>query len=663
MYFGACYYPEHWPEERWEQDAQMMKAAGFNIVRMAEFAWAKMEPEEGVYDFDWLERAIEIMEKQGIQVMLGTPTPGPPKWIYDRHPDVYQQDIYGRNRGFGARRHYCFNNKNFHHYTKAIVTRMAERFSNHPNVIGWQIDNEFGVIDTTRCYCDHCKAEFKLWLKRKYKSIDAVNEAWGTIFSSQTYTAWDQIHLPVYAVHQMHNPGMLLDFYRFSSDSVRAYQKIHVDILKAVTPSHKVTHNEMGTFNQIDYYDLSADLDIVSLDIYPSMRPAPENAINSALQHDLSRGFKMANYWVTEHQSGTPGANVMFPTPKPGELRRWTYQSIAHGADAIIYFRWRTITFALEEYWHGILQHHGQPGRKYREVQQVGAELAKLADTLEGSTPAAKVAMVRCFDNEWTFDIQPHVREYSYMGHFQHYYQYFFENGIPVDLISPESDLSRYDLVVIPNLIMAQDETVERIYDYVKNGGRAIMDYRAGAKEWDNRMAATKLPGKYRELLGIEIEDYGIIEKSALNGLQASSGGETAQATTWYDVVELNEAEPLASFTEDYYAGSAAATSNRYGSGIAYYFATQPDQNGLSQLMDGICSEAGVETLLPGIPKGIEVAHRQRGSERILFLINHTLESREINLPDAYLDLLNEQEVSGRVTLKGNDVLVLRKQG
>ncbi|MBO9609749.1 MAG: beta-galactosidase, partial [Paenibacillaceae bacterium] len=578
--------------------------------------------------------------------------------------------IYGRSRGFGTRRHYCVNNRTYHRYTEAIVTQMAARYGNNPHVMGWQIDNEFGIIDTARCYCETCRADFIDWLKERYGSLDAVNEAWGTIFSSQTYTSWEQLHLPVYGVHQMHNPGLVLDFRRFSSDANRKYQKQQIDVIRKLCPGQPITTNEMGKFNQIDYYDLSADLDVCSLDLYPNMKSDPlgrPSYAGAAL--DLTRGFKRLNFWITEHQSGIPGAPVLHPTPKPGELRRWTYQSVAHGADAIVYFRWRTATFALEEYWHGILQHHGRPNRKYEETKQVGAELARLAPLLAGTAPRAKVAILRCFDSEWVFEIQPHVQDYTYITHLERYYRYFFDRNIPVDLVSPETDLSGYDLVIAPNQIMTQAHAADAMYAYVRGGGKLVLDFRAGAKEWNNRMAESVLPGVFAELLGIAIDDYGVIPDYEPQGLTfahgvAASGaiGEASyQALTWYDVIELKGAEPLLTYTADYYAGSAAATRHAYGDGFAYYIGTEPDDAALAFLLASIGRDAGVRPLLDGVPEGVEVAARWRGDERVLFVINHTTQSRVVELDEPYLDRLAERPVHGRVELPGNGVLVLTK--
>ncbi len=661
MYYGACYYPEHWPQERWARDARMMKEAGFNVVRMAEFAWAVMEPAEGQYDFAWLDRVMELFEQQEIKVILGTPTAGPPKWLMDRHPDIYPRDAQGRARGFGARRHYCFNNPNFHRYTAAIVTAMAAHYGGNSQVVGWQIDNEMGMINTTRCYCDNCLQAFRRWLQNKYKTLDAVNAAWGTVFSSQTYHSWEAIHLPAYAIHPHHSPGMALDYYRFASDSVIAYQQLQADIIREHATGQPVTTNQMGKFNEINCFEQSVDLDLSSLDLYPIMKSVrADRPAYAAFQLDATYGFKLQNFWVLEHQSGTPGAVVMSPTPAPGELRRWTMQSVARGADGIVYFRWRTLNVSIEELWHGILQHHGEPGRKYEEVKRVGAELGKLAPLLAGSHCPARVGMIRSYDNEWSLEFQPHVKNYEYMKHFELYYRYFFDRNIPVHVIAPTADFSGYDVLIAPNLMMADQETIDKLHAFVRGGGRLVMDYRAGAKLMDNSMALTKLPGAYRELLGIEIEDYGIMEAEMPNRVRFAETGQEAAANVWYDVIELNEAEAVAVYTSNYFADAPAVTRRAYGEGAAYYLGTEPDAAGLGAALDLVSREAKLEPALTGLPAGVEAAARIcADGKAIVFVINHTDDPQRIDLPGAYTDVLTGRTLSGEVELAAQDVVVL----
>ena len=317
MLFGAAYYPEHWPEERWKKDAGMMKEAGFNVVRMAEFAWHTLQPTENEFDFGWLDRAVDIMGKHGIKSILGTPTAAPPKWLADRCPGIHMVDDRGHVRGFGSRRYYCFNNKQYHEHTKTIVSKMAEHYFGNENITGWQIDNELGGMNTTRCYCENCRKEFIIWLKERYETIQGLNEQWGTIFSGQCFNSWDEVILPRLTAMGGHNPSLLLDFDRFSSDCAIRYLQLQADILREKAPGQMITTNTITFFNDIDYYRMFENLDLVSVDIYPNI--SEEETISPmmpALSHDITRGIKNRNYIVSEHQSGAPMGHVLHRGPK-----------------------------------------------------------------------------------------------------------------------------------------------------------------------------------------------------------------------------------------------------------------------------------------------------------------------------------------------------------
>ncbi len=660
MYFGACYYPEHWPEERWQTDVGMMKEAGFNLVRIGEFAWTRIERTDGEFTFEWLDRIIGMLGEAGIKTVLGTPTASPPKWIMDRHPDLYKRDIYGHVRGFGTRMHYCFNHQGYHDYVRRIVGAMAERYKDHPDVIGWQIDNEFGCVNTTWCYCDTCRMSFQAWLRERYGTIDALNESWGTVVWNHTYNAFDEIETPKLTVYQLHNPGLQLDYRRFSSDAVCKYQQIQIDRIRSAGARQPITHNMMGTFNEIDYYKLSAPLDVAGLDIYPNFpHDEPINHYTPALHHDMTRGFKGgANYWVLEHQSGAPGANILKETPKPGELRRWTYQSIARGADALLYFRWRTAVFGAEQYWHGILQHSGKPGRKYEEVCQVGAELALLSPHLAGSMIQNEAAIVRCFENDWVFDIQPHNPGHAYLHQVMQYHRYFVERGIGVDVIAPESDLGAYKLLVLPHLALTDDRLAERIHRYVEGGGTVLLDWRAGSKLPDNRMRSEAAPGPFRELLGIEIDDYGIIPRGESRAAAFGEGQEACVASEWYEVVELCGAEAVARYAADYYSGAPAVTVRRSGLGRAYYAGTTLDKAGRAMLLDRLCGESGVQPVWRSGHPLVEAAVRRKGDRDIVFAINHAAAEVTVHPPAGSVDLLSGERLSGAMEMEPNGVLV-----
>ena len=465
--FGVDYYPEHWPEERWPVDAGLMAEAGFNITRLAEFAWSRLEPQEGTFDFTWLDQANDILSSYGIRTILGTPTASPPPWLMQSNPDLYRVDEQGRRLTFGNRRQYCPNHPLYHECTRAIVQAMAEHYAANPNVIGWQIDNEFG----DRCYCPVCREAFQRWLQARYHTLEAMNEAWGTIFWSHVYTDWSQIPVPV-ETGGSPNPGLALDFYRFISDSYVRYQQLQIDILRACTSGQFITHNLMGfKYDTLNYYDLAMPLDFVTWDNYPRTQWSFRSDVDPsgpALAAATMRGLKRQPFWVMEEQAGPGGWELVSVTPRPGELRLWAYQQIAHGADGIIFFRWRTARYGTEQYWHGILNHDASAGRRYEEIARMGAELGRIGDALRDTQVQAPVAMLLSYDSRFAFQIQPNNPEYSYSEHFHSLYRAFHERNIPIDVISPTEELNSYRLVLAPPLYMLPEQVAANLERYVR---------------------------------------------------------------------------------------------------------------------------------------------------------------------------------------------------
>lgn len=659
FYFGADYYPEHWPEERWVEDARLMAEAGFNVVRLAEFAWSIMEPIDGKFEFDWLDRAISVLLSHGIQVILGTPTASPPPWLMAKQKDLFLVEQNGVRQTYGLRREYCPNNPLYYRHTERIVTQMVDHYKDNPAVIGWQVDNEFG----DRCFCDICKTEFHKWLQKRYKTLEILNEKWGTVFWSHIYTDWSQIPVPLNTIRSQ-NPGLGLDYRRFMSDTYRNYQQFQVNIIRQNCPDHLITHNLMGfSYSQLNYYDMTADLDVVSWDNYPRTQWgmwAEVDPAKAALSADTMRGLKKKNFWVMEQQSGGGGWEYVAVPPKPGEIRLWTYQSIAHGADAIIYFRWRTARVGTEQYWQGILEHHGIPGRRYEEVSQIGKELQRIANTITGSKVKPQVAIMQSYDSRFAFQVQPNNPRFGYEKHIQDVYEGFYRNNIPVDIVSEKDPLSGYRVVIVPAMYILTEETASNLEKFAAEGGIVVFTPRTGVKDESNTVVNLKLPGLVARMSGIEIEEYISMPIDGDNHVRFGHPDLEDEFPTsiWADVIEPKEARAVAWHSQDFYAEKPAATINNFANGKVIYLGIMGDEAYYNAIARWISGLARIKPLIE-LPQGIEAADRWQGEKRLLFILNHHTITKEISLNSSFIDLLSGKILSGRISIGALDVLIL----
>ncbi len=654
MYYGADYYPEHWPRERWAVDAKLMKEAGFNLIRVAEFAWAKLEPEEGHWDFSWLDDALDVFYKEGIQVVMGTPTATPPKWLMDKHPSIYQVDENGLVQGFGSRRHYCYNNETYREYSEKIVEKMAKHYENHPAVAAWQIDNEFTCGDGLYCYCESCRQKFITWLKKKYGSLDALNKAWGTVFWSQTYTDWDQIIVPKKSQAAMfsnngHNPGLNLDYSRFQSDGIAEYCELQSRILRRHTDV-PITHNVVSEL--CDYYKLGEHIDIATYDNYPAS-PWKSflggDSYNPAFSIDIERGIKNKNVWVMEEQSGPCGWNVLGSTPRPGEIKKWAYQAMAHGAEAMIYFRWRACLFGTEEYWYGILDHDGIPRRRYNEIKEIGATFPKVCEYNVDSKVVSDILMIRSFEQQWSHSFQSHNWNFDYRTYMKGLYHGFYASNYNMDVSSVETDFSGYKLVVAPAFNLMDERLKAKFEKYVADGGNLVVTFRSGTKEMDNSMTERTLPGYFKEVAGIELEEF-----DSLNDCKVSVKGDfgTGEASIWADIIKPVTAKPVAVYDSEYYAGKPAITVNEYGKGKCYYVGCDLDDDATIALMKFIAGQCRVAPALENVPAGVEVVKKAaKDGKEFWFATNFSGQEVSFELPFAAKEIASGEELGKTVTL------------
>ncbi len=653
MHIGVDYYPEHWPRETWKPSALLMKQAGFNVVRLAEFAWAAMEPEEGRYEFAWLDEAIAVLGEQGLRVILGTPTAVTPAWMARKYPETMAMKPTGQRMVWGVRKHLCFTSGAHRLLSERVTAAMAERYAANPHVIGWQTDNEFG---NNPCSCPTCRADFHDWLRAKHTTLTNLNAAWGTHFWGHTYAEWSEIQIP--DDPNAHNPGLLLDWQRYGSWLNVRFQRDQVRILRKTCPKHFITHNFMGYHSDLDYYDLASDLDFVSWDNYP-VWGKPEIPYDAAGAADVMRGLKRRNFWIMEQTAGPCGWGEFGRNVRPGELRKVAMQQVAHGADGMVWFRWRTCTVGREQYWHGLIGHDGKPGRRYREAAQTAKDLHALWPQLEGTTVKAQVAIVYDYDSIWATRFQKSFSENNWHGQMKLWQAALLRAGINVDMIRPGQDLSGYRMVVASELHVMPDVLARQLGAFVKAGGTLVTGIRSGVKDEHDRCHERTLPGLLSEALGISIEEYESLAGGisyALVGTETLPGTFTADCfTDWATPVT---AETLVRYEPWHMRAFAAATRNRHGSGWGYYIAANIKEEAFHDaVVADALGKADIVALVKP-PAGVEASVREGAGRRLLFLVNHTEETKDVAAPAGAKALLGELS-GGRVVLGAYGVAVL----
>lgn len=639
MRLGVCYYPEHWPEARWAVDARMMREAGVKLVRIGEFAWSRLEPKAGRHEFDWLERAIETLAAEGLEVILGTPTTTPPKWLVDRMPDMLPVDAEGRVRGFGSRRHYCFSHLGYREECRRIITALAERFGRHKAVVAWQTDNEYANHNTGLSYSAAARAGFREWLTRKYGTIDALNIAWGTVFWSMEYTSFDEIELPNLTVAEA-APIHRLDFHRYSSDQVVAFNALQVEIIRAHAPGRDILHNFMGKPTLFDHWRLSQDLDVASWDSYPlgfldlddcsdehKMRYLRVGDPDfQAFFHDLYRGCGRGRWWVMEQQPGPVNWAPHNPAPAPGAVRLWTWEAFAAGAEVVSYFRWRQAPFGQEQMHEALCLPDGSPNEALAVATQVAGEIE--ADARDGAA-RADVAIVFDYESDWAWQIQPQGREFNYRKLVLAFYRALRRHGVTIDIVPPWAEAVRdYRLLLVPGLLSLDDGLMSGIG---QNGQIALLGPRTGSRTPAFSIPDTLPPAAAAQArLPVRIMRVETLPPAAKIGM---AGASEQAFEIWREVVSAPSEVSVIDRTED---GQIALCAHE---GL-HYLSGQPNAAYADRVITHLLRQAGLETTR--LRRDIRM--RDNGPDRYVF--NHGPEPVDIS------DL-----IEGRTALLGNTVL------
>jgi beta-galactosidase len=667
---GVDYYPDQTPEALWEEDSRMMSDMGFTNVRIAEFAWALMEPSEGKFEFGWLHRAVEILHKHNIGVILGTPSAAPPPWLSAKYPDIFEVNAQGQRLRPGGRRFTCPTNPVYRKLSLAIATQMAKKFADNAGVIGWQIDNELTLGSSLRCYCNFCQAGFQNWLRTRYSTLDNLNQSWGTVFWSQTYSDFSQIPVPLLSGGDP-NPGLALDYDRYQSYANVSFTEEQLTMLRQMCPTHFVTTNNVGLIDTIDMRDLYAKLDFAAFDNYPGFfdmlmaqegKPPSSDGITTTISmgHDLARSVKGGEpFMIMEEQSGKAGQRTFAPQPETGQVRLWTYQGVAHGAMGVNYFRWDTATFGAEEYWHGILNHDRSKSPAYEEIRQTVKELKALGQEVLYSQYAAQTALVFDYDCSWAVKIQPGHYALDYMTQVTSWYGAINASHTGIDVIAPEADLSPYKIVLAPLAYVMSEKQAAKIKSFVQGGGMFVTNFRLGVKTESSQIVRSPLPGLLRDVMGVTVADYVPIysAKNAVKFAPALAGPD-GECGLWTDILQPTGAEVLASYTKGSHAGEAAITMNTVGSGKAVYIGADLDGASLARVIRILSGLAGVKQPLE-VPPGVEVTVRRAGDKQWIFVLNHTAVSQSVSIPKTFTDQLTGKTRTGKIDVSGYGVQVL----
>ncbi len=678
MHFGTDYYPEHWvypyagtatePEGNWEKDAELMVAAGINVVRMGEFTWGLCEREEGKYDFEWLRRAMDVMGKHGIQVVLGTPTAAPPIWMARKYPEILPLDEQGLPLREGTRRACCLNSNVYWDFSQKVVRAMATALGQHPQLIAWQIDNGLGAHFSEFSFNEQTRRDWHAWLKAKYETIERLNDMMGLRHWAQIVTDWEQVPMPM-AAPTLHNPALMLDWMRFSSDTILAFVRMQAEALHELTPNCPVTTNLRALQRRFDHFDVAEVLDFVAVDSNAAIK---SKSSELACDLDMLRSLKKtgirtpggdSGFWVIEQKAGQVNWQDVNSLVRPQVVRLFTYQLISRGASGVCYFRWRQSRIGTEKFYGAMLPHNGRKdSRTYQEISQIGDELKLLAPTLQGTKVVADVCILYSHDNDWAMQhpMQPN-KHFNLREHIQLFYNGLHHRNVSVDFARPTEDLSRYKLVIAPSLHLMAGGEADLLKLYVQNGGTLVATFNTGLVDEHHMAPDSGYPHDLTDLFGMEVQEFDPLPPGEENHITFKGAFPTSHlhpGKLWCDIIEAKGCQVLATFAKDFYAGRPAMTMNSFGLGKAIYIGTMSHQPFYDDLTVWLRQMCNLMPLLK-VPDTVEVSMRQKDHTRIYFLLNHQNSPVRIQFYKPMHDFLTGSTVAGNYDLPPHGVLVL----
>ncbi len=663
MLYGGDYNPEQWPKDVWQQDMELFDKAGINSATINVFSWARIQPAEEVYDFRELDEIVDTLAKAGKQIVLATSTAALPAWMVKRYPEVARVDYEGRRHKFGQRHNACPNSPVYRHFVKELTARLAERYGSHEHVVCWHINNEYGG----ECYCENCEKAFRVWLRKKYGTIEALNKAWNLTFWGHNIYDWDEVVLPnalSEGIEGEEEPGnektafagISIDYRRFNSDSILDNFRLERDTIRQYDRDTLVTTNLMGTYKGLDYFKWAKEMDIVSWDNYPSY-DTPWSTV--AMRHDLMRGLKNAPFMLMEQTPSQQNWQPYNSLKKPGQMRAQSWQTVAHGADTIQFFQLRRSVGGCEKFHGAVIGHAGSDQtRVFREVAQLGEELNRIGDSIIGSKTESKVGIMFDWDNYWALEYTSGPnKDLKYVDQITRYYEYFYSKNMSADLIPVDADFSRYDLVAAPVLYMVKEGMAKALERYVAEGGTLVTGFMSGIVNESDNVHLGGYPGPLRALAGIWAEEIDALAPEQSNEILFTDGTK-ACCGLLCDILHLEGAEEIARYGSNFYAGTPAVTKNAFGKGYTYYVGTVLSEDGLEKVLDLACDGAGVASVI-GEETELEVTRRISDAGAIYFVMN--FKDQELPLPTVFAgkkDLLSGQTMEEGEMLGKYDVRI-----
>ena len=657
--YGGDYNPEQWDEATWEEDMRLFKLAGIDILTLNVFSWAAIQPSEDTYDFDRLDRIMELVRKNGMKVCMATSTGAHPAWMAKRHPDILRVDFEGRKRKFGGRHNSCPNSPTYRKYAPLLAEKLAERYKEYDNIVVWHIANEFGG----ECYCENCEKAFRGWLKEKYQTIDKLNQVWDTAFWGHTFYDWDEVVVPNalsehFAEDLTMFQGISLDYRRFNSDSILDCYRLEYDAIKRVQPDASITTNLMGFFKGLDYQKWAKYMDFISWDNYPQI---DDSYARIAMSHDLMRGISHGEpFALMEQTPSVTNWHQYNALKRPGVMRLWSYQAVAHGADTVMFFQMRRSIGACEKYHGAVIDHVGNENtRVFREISALGEELEKLGSRTLGARTKTKIALMMTWDNWWALEYSAGPsRDLKYITEFTRYYEALRNMNYDVDIIAPQDDLSGYEVVIAPLLYMVREGEDENIRQFVKRGGTFVTSFFSGIVQENDLVITGGYPGKLRDILGIWVEEQDALPRNAKNSFIYK--GKEYPAFLLCDLLHLEGARQIdaSGYGSDFYQGSPVITEHKLGDGKAYYVATATDEAFYRVFLKELCDVKGILPVMD-TPEGVEAASRENEKERFIFLLNHTNETKTVDLPWKGTEIISEQPAEKQLVLDAHDVKIV----